>query len=152
MKTIKLIRAATAAFVILIFTSGLYAQQEMPPKPDRPPMPPRQNFHQQRPPEKPFSPIPDLTEQQKEQIEELNIANMKTMLPLQNELHEKEAQLHTLSTSDNPSMNKINGLIDEIGTIKTKMMKQREDHRQKVRKLLNEKQRLFLDTNPPVRK
>ncbi len=89
--------------------------------------------------------IPDLTDEQKAQMEKLQVEHMKSMQPLQNELAEKQAQLHTLTTAAEVSMSRINSLIEEIGKLKTEMMKIREKHHQDVRKILNEKQRLFFD-------
>jgi Spy/CpxP family protein refolding chaperone len=89
--------------------------------------------------------IPDLTDAQKAQLEKLQIEHMKSMQPLQNELAEKQAQLHTLTTAAEVSMSRINSLIEEIGKLKTEMVKVREKHHQDVRKMLDEKQRLFFD-------
>jgi Spy/CpxP family protein refolding chaperone len=92
--------------------------------------------------------IPDLTDEQKAQLEKLQIEHMKNVQPLHNQLAEKQAQLHTLSTAEQVDMSKINGLIDEIGKIRTEMMKERERHHQAIRKMLTEKQRLFIDNRP----
>ena len=74
--------------------------------------------------------IPDMTEEQKEQIEESRTEHLKVILPLKNQLMEKEARLHTLSTSEKVNMKEINDIIEDIGAIKTKMMKERAAHRQ----------------------
>ena len=95
-----------------------------------------------------MSMIPDMTEQQKEQMEELRTEHLKVMLPLKNQLTEKHARLNTLSTVENVDMKKINKTIDEIGEIKTKMMKEHASHRQEIRKLLTEDQRLVFDMHP----
>ena len=89
--------------------------------------------------------IPDLTDEQKTQLEKLQVEHLKSMQPLKNELAEKQAQLHTLTTAADVSMSRINSLIEEIGKLKTEIMKVREKHHQDVRKMLNEKQRLFFD-------
>jgi Spy/CpxP family protein refolding chaperone len=92
--------------------------------------------------------IPDMTEQQKEQMEQLRTEHLKIMLPLQNQLQEKKAQLHTLSTAEKVNMNVINKKIEEIGELKIKLMKEREAHCQDIRKLLTEEQRLMFDMHP----
>jgi len=92
--------------------------------------------------------IPDMTEKQKEQIKELRIEHLKAMLPLKNQLMEKKARLNTLSTSENANMKEINNMIEEIGAIKTRMMKERAAHRQEVRTLLTAEQRLMFDMHP----
>ena len=92
--------------------------------------------------------IPDSTEKQEEKIKKLRAEHLKVLLPLQNELAEKEAQLHTLSTAEKVDMKKIYRMIEEIGAIKIQMMKERATHHQDIRKLLTEKQRLVFDMHP----
>ncbi len=92
-----------------------------------------------------FMNIPDLTETQKTKLTEMRAANMKEMLPLKNELQEKKAHLNTISTGDNVNMNDVNKTLDEMGAIKTNMAKKRAAHRQEVRKILTDDQRVFFD-------
>ncbi len=89
--------------------------------------------------------VPDLTEKQKEQIKQLRTEHLKAMLPLKNQLMEKRARLHTISTSENVNMKEINNMIEEIGAIKTRLMKERAAHRQEIRTLLTQEQRLMFD-------
>lgn len=95
--------------------------------------------------------IPDLTDEQKAQLEELKIEHMKIVQPLHNQLAEKQAQLHTLSTTAEVNMSKINSLIEDIGELRTDIMKEKEKHHQAVRKILTEKQRLLFDSQPGFR-
>lgn len=95
-----------------------------------------------------MSMIPDMTEQQKEQMEQLRTEHLKVMLPLKNQLQEKMARLRTLSTAEKVNMNDINKKIDEIGELKIKLMKERATHRQDIRKLLTEEQRVMFDMHP----
>lgn len=95
--------------------------------------------------------IPDLTEKQEAQIRELRTAYMKATLPLKNQLMEKEARLHTLSTAEKVNMKEINNIIEEIGTLKTAIMKKQAAHHQEVRTLLTEEQRLFFDAHRHLR-
>ncbi|MCF6365428.1 MAG: Spy/CpxP family protein refolding chaperone [Bacteroidales bacterium] len=92
-----------------------------------------------------FMNIPDLTEAQKTKLTEMRTANMKEMLPLRNELKEKQARLNTISTGDNVNMKEVNKTIDEIGILKTTMAKKRAAHRQGVRKILTDDQKVFFD-------
>ncbi len=92
--------------------------------------------------------IPDLTDEQQEQIKNLKVNHLETILPLQNELKEKEARLHTLSTAENADMQSINSLIEEIGSIKTQMKKGKAAHHQSIRQLLTDDQRILLDARP----
>ncbi|UCF71686.1 MAG: periplasmic heavy metal sensor [candidate division WOR-3 bacterium] len=94
--------------------------------------------------------IPDITEQQKEQIKSLRVEHMKEMKPLRNQLAEKKARLNTLTTADKVDMSEVNKIIDEIGKMKTGIMKLKEQHRQDVRKLLTDDQRLFFDSHQPM--
>jgi Spy/CpxP family protein refolding chaperone len=87
----------------------------------------------------------NLTAEQKTQIEKLKTAHMKEMIGLKNQLQEKKAHLHTVSTVDKVDMVEVNKTIDEIGALKTEMMKKKEAHKQEVRKLLTEEQRLKFD-------
>jgi Spy/CpxP family protein refolding chaperone len=89
--------------------------------------------------------IPDLTQEQQTKLTELRTAHMKEMMQLRNQLQEKKAHLNTLRTSDKPNMTEIDKIIDEIGTLKIKMMKQRERFFQSVRKELTDDQRVYFD-------
>lgn len=89
--------------------------------------------------------IPDLSKEQEAKIKELHKNHMKQMLPLKNELNEKEARLKTLNSAEKPDMKVINALIDEISLIKAKMMKAKNQFIQDVRALLTEDQRLAFD-------
>ena len=48
-------------------------------------------------------------------------------------------------------MNAINKTIDEISVLKNTMMKKREAHKQEIRKILNDEQRLFFDAHSEKR-
>ena len=93
--------------------------------------------------------IPDLTDDQKEKIEALRIDHMKEMLELKNEIGEKHARLQTLTTAEKVNMSEVNKLIDTIGALQTKMMKMQVKHRQDIRELLTEKQRVIFDAHGP---
>ena len=94
------------------------------------------------------APIPDLTEEQKEQIQNLRTEHMKTVLPLKNQLAEMQARLQTLSTAENADMSQIDRTIEEMGELRTLMMKEGAAHRQTIRKLLTDEQRVAFDSRP----
>lgn len=96
----------------------------------------------------PFLRIPDLTDSQKAKIKALNIKYGKLDLPLKNQLGEKMAHLRTVSTADKVSLNEIYSIIDDIGALKIKIMKNRAALTQKVRALLTDEQRLMMDSRP----
>jgi Spy/CpxP family protein refolding chaperone len=88
-----------------------------------------------------------LTEDQKSKMADLRLALKKELLPLKNQLGEKQARMRTLETADKPDMGDINKLIDEIATIKANMAKKQAAHKQDIRKLLTDKQRIIFDDN-----
>lgn len=92
--------------------------------------------------------IPDLTDEQNDQIKELKTSHMKEVLPIRNQIDEKQAQLNTLSTAEKVDMAKINKTIEEIGELKVTIAKKRAAHRQQIRNLLTEDQRIVFDTMP----
>ena len=89
--------------------------------------------------------IPDLSDDQKEKIQDLRTAHMKEVMPLKNKLNEKRAHLKTISTGDNADINKIYAAIDEMSKIRTDIQKKGAKHRQDIRKVLTEDQRVFFD-------
>ena len=91
--------------------------------------------------------IPDLTDDQKEKIRGLRTETQKQVLPLKNEIGEKEARLKTLTTAEQADMKSINQVIEEIGDLKIEIAKLKAATHQKVRAELTEDQRLFLDTH-----
>lgn len=89
--------------------------------------------------------IPDLSQEQQKKLTDLRTEHMKEMISVRNQLQEKKAHLNTLRTADKPNMNEIDKTIDEIISLKTKMMKQRERFFQNVRKELTDSQRVVFD-------
>ncbi|GAB4343314.1 MAG: hypothetical protein Kow0037_31340 [Calditrichia bacterium] len=98
--------------------------------------------------EKFYPPVPNLTDEQKQKIDELRVPHLRKMQDLRNQVMEKRARLHTLSTADKPNMGEINKVIDEIGKLRTQIMKERQAHRQQIRGLLTEEQRVIFDSRP----
>ena len=90
--------------------------------------------------------IPNLTEDQQKKIEKMRTANMKEMMQFRNVMAEKGAHLNTLRIADKVDMTAINKAIDEMGTIRIKMMKKREAHRQSIRQILTDDQKVYFDS------
>ena len=88
----------------------------------------------------------DLTEDQETKIEVLRTAHLKEMLQFRNKLNELIAKEQTLTSADKADMKAINANIDEITSVKNKMMKQQAEHHQNVRSLLTEDQRVIFDS------
>ena len=91
--------------------------------------------------------IPDLTDEQKEQIKDIHVESMEDMLALKNKIGEKTARLHTLQTAAKANMSEINKTIEEIGKLRTEMMKLKAASHQKIRSLLTDEQRVFFDVH-----
>jgi len=90
--------------------------------------------------------IPDLTEDQQQKIEKMRTTHMKEMIQFRNVMAEKRAHLNTLRTADKVDINAIYNAIDEMGANRTKMMKKREAHRQSIRQILTDDQKVYFDS------
>ena len=86
-----------------------------------------------------------LTPDQQKQVAELKLKHQKETLQINNELNEKTAQLKTLQQIDKPNLKDINSKIDEISALQNKKMKSMAAHRNSVRSLLTEEQRIHFD-------
>lgn len=91
--------------------------------------------------------IPDLTQEQQDKIDALRTTQMKDMQTFRNQLDEKRAHLQTLRSADKADMKAIDKTIDEMGAIRTQMMKKREQHIQDIRNLLTDEQRVYFDNH-----
>ncbi len=92
--------------------------------------------------------IPDITEDQEAKINNLRTSHLKEMSTLRNQLAEHRAHLRTVSTADNNDMKEVNSTIDKITLVKNQLMKKSAAHRQAVRDLLTEEQRVYFDARP----
>ncbi len=90
--------------------------------------------------------MPNLTDAQRTSIEKLQVVQQKEMLQYSNKLRELNAKLNTQRSSNNESMTAINKTVDEITSVKNKQMKQRETHKQEIRKLLTDDQKVLFDS------
>lgn len=86
-----------------------------------------------------------LTPDQQKQVAELSLKHQKEILQFNNELNEKKAQLKTLQQIDKPNLKDINSKIDEISALQNKKLKSTAAHRNTVRSLLTEEQRIHFD-------
>ena len=90
-------------------------------------------------------PIANLTDDQQKKIDALRQTMMQQSLELQTQIKEKQAHLKTLTIAAQPDMAAINKTVDEIYVLKAELAKKREAHKQEVRKVLTEEQRLQFD-------
>ncbi len=123
----------THILMLMLLFSGLAFAQDPQPAPD----PGKQSFKEKM----------GLTDEQTAKIKEIKLSAKKEILPLKNELGEKKARLKTLSTADKVNMNEINGVIDDITSLKGRMMKIKMKKHQDIRALLTDEQRVMFDTH-----
>tara|TARA_R110002096_G_scaffold97694_22_gene217880 strand:+ start:20071 stop:20583 length:513 start_codon:yes stop_codon:yes gene_type:complete len=90
--------------------------------------------------------IPDLTEEQKTQIHQIRTSGQKAALPVKNQLREKKAKLITLTTADKYDSKAVNAVVDDISKLEKTMMLFQIEHKQQIRSLLTEEQRLVFDS------
>lgn len=92
--------------------------------------------------------IPDLTADQETKIETLRVEHWKEMNSYRNQMNELRARKRTLNTTDKANLNEINSVIDQMTGVNNKMMKASAKHRQEVRNLLTDEQKVYFDSMP----
>ena len=80
-------------------------------------------------------------------MDDLRVKHWKDVKSLQDDLAEKRVKLQSLRTEDKVDMDEINDLIEEAGKIRIDLAKKREAHRQEVRSLLTDSQRIVFDNH-----
>ena len=142
MKTIQAkSRVIAMAIIMVLATVSVQAQDQRGPHPQQ-----DGREQMQRGPHGPKRqgppPIPGLTEEQKDQMKSIHVATEKAILPVKNEIGEKEARLRTLVTADTYDERAVNKLLEEIGDLKTEVEKAKVASIQKVKEVLNDEQLL----------
>ena len=89
--------------------------------------------------------IPGLTEDQQKQIDELRTAQLKQMTSFRNKIRENRAHYQTLMSEEKVDMNAVNKNIDEYTSLRNSMMKESAAHRQAIRNLLTDEQKVYFD-------
>lgn len=89
--------------------------------------------------------IPELTETQQAQIQELRTEQLKEMQDFRNQIGENRARYRTLMSADKADQKAIDANIDEYTNLRNQMMKKQAAHRQQVRSLLTDDQKVFFD-------
>ncbi len=87
----------------------------------------------------------NLTDEQKAQVKKIREDGYKVSKPLHDELRELKARQQTLITANNPDMNTINSNIDKMSVLQNRLAKIRTQHRQEIRSLLTNEQRMQFD-------
>jgi Spy/CpxP family protein refolding chaperone len=86
-----------------------------------------------------------LSEDQQKKVEALNLEVEKAMLPLKAQMDVKTAELKVLAVAENPDKAAIDKKIEEIGALRTQMMKKKVLNGLAVRALLTPEQRVGFD-------
>ena len=89
--------------------------------------------------------IPGITEEQKSKMQDLKLIQMKERQTNQNQMREKRAHLITLQSANKADMNAINKTIDEITALQNTQWKKRAAHKQAIRNLLTDDQKVYFD-------
>lgn len=104
------------------------------------------NFERQRPePRQAGLNIDNLTPDQEAKIQTLHTAQLEQRTKFRNQMDELRARKQTLMTEKNPDMNAVNTVIDQMTDLRGEMAKQAVNHRQEIRNLLTDEQRVQFD-------
>lgn len=90
--------------------------------------------------------IPDLTEEQEAQIKSLRLEQLERNTQHRNAMDEMRARKRSMMTEADPDMSAVNNVIDEMTALRNAQMKENVNHRQAVRELLTEEQRVIFDS------
>lgn len=82
----------------------------------------------------------DLTLEQQKELNKLTLNFQKEILELNSQLREKQLELQELLLKDSPDEKEIDALMEEMGSIWTKLSKKRVNFWIKIRNLLTEEQ------------
>jgi Spy/CpxP family protein refolding chaperone len=92
-----------------------------------------------------FHAIPGLTEEQETKVKALDLDLEKALLPMKAQMGVKVAELKGLALADNPDKAAIDKKIDDIGALRTQIMKKKIQNKLAVRALLTPDQRVDFD-------
>lgn len=90
--------------------------------------------------------LPDLTEEQEQKIEALRLERIAARTAHRAEMDELRARKRSLGIAENPDMDALNNVIDQMTAARARHMKDNEAHRQEIRKLLTPEQRTLFDS------
>ena len=104
------------------------------------------NFERERPePRMAYLNIENLTPEQEEQIRNLHTAQLEQRIQFRGQMNELRARKQTLMTEKSPDMDALSAVIDQMTALRGEMAKQAIEHRQKIRNLLTDEQRVHFD-------
>ncbi len=141
-------KAIKISVILLLIIIGVVSKATAQPENDKNGQPTNE-FQKPMPPPPPVLPgIPNLTKEQSEAIKKLQLSISSDVLPIENDIKEKEAKLNSLTTVKNPEINAIYKVVDDIAVLKVKIAKLQIAHDLDIRKLLTDEQRLIFDRRP----
>jgi len=88
----------------------------------------------------------NLTEEQQNQVKDLKLAHMKELQPLKDQLMENKAHQRTLMNAENPDEKAIYKYIDQATKLQNEMAKLSVDFQLKFKSLLNDEQKVILQS------
>jgi Spy/CpxP family protein refolding chaperone len=89
--------------------------------------------------------IPGLTEDQQKKVQALDLETEKAILPVRAQIEVKTAELKSLALSENPDKSAIDKKVEDIGTLRTQIMKKKIQNKLAVRAILTPDQRVEFD-------
>ncbi len=90
--------------------------------------------------------IPDLTPEQQSEIEALRTGQLARATAHRAQMAEHRARHQSLSMAQSPDMEQINSNIDQMANIRSEHMKSNAEHKQQIRRLLTDEQRVYFDS------
>jgi len=95
------------------------------------------------------TPVSNLTPEQSSKIQAIQQANLKDIVPLQQQLFAKKTELRSLWLSQNPDQAKINALQKDILNINARLQEKATNARFEMRKVLTPEQQAQLTVYGP---
>jgi Spy/CpxP family protein refolding chaperone len=89
--------------------------------------------------------MPGLTEDQQKKVEAIELETEKGLLPVKAQLDVKAAELKGLALAENPDKGAIDKKIEEIGALRTQIMKKKIQSKLAVRAVLTPDERVEFD-------
>ncbi len=89
--------------------------------------------------------IPNLTDEQQDQLETMRTQRIAASTAHRAEMNELRARKRSISISENPDMNELENIIDQMAELRAEHIKSAANHRQQVREMLTSEQRVYFD-------
>jgi len=114
-------------------------------------LPPKNQMEQRQRPklERRGPEIPNLTEEQKSQLKAFRMEEVRKTQPIQNIVAEKEARLNTLSSAAKYDEKAVNKVIEEIGGLRTDLLRMKVASQYQIKSILTEEEILNFNKHQP---